>query len=287
MIPRVSIGLPVRNGANFIRQAIDSILGQTFEDLELVISDNASTDETEAICKRYVERDKRVRYVRSEANVGAARNYNRVVDLARADYFKWAAHDDLLAPAFLERCVEVLDHDHSVVLSYPRIKEIDEHGEILRVYPELKVDSTTSSGRFRQCVCVPHSQAALFGVMQIIALRKTRLVGAFSSSDRVLLGELALLGRFHEIPEFLFFKRNHPHAHWRVHRTRRARQVWYDPARAGKITFPHWRLLREHFGAVMRTPMGRCDRLLCFGQLSRWMKVYDGPLVRELLLRDG
>lgn len=287
MIPRVSIGLPVRNGANFIRQAIDSILGQTFSDFELIISDNASTDDTEQICKRYVEQDERVRYVRNETNIGGARNYNRLVDLVRGDYLKWAAHDDLLAPTFLERCVEVLDRDSSVVLCYPRIKEINEHGEVLQVYPELKVDSTRSSVRFRQCVCVPHSQAAVFGVMRMSALRNTRLFGIYSSSDRVFLGELALLGRFYEVPEFLFFKRNHPQAHWRVYPTRRARQAWYDPARPNKLTFPHWRLLREHLGAIMRTPMGRLDRLSCFGQLTRWVKLYDGPLVRDLLMRDG
>src|SRR5262245_35151443 len=121
--PRVSVGLPVYNGERFVADAIDSILSQDFEDLELIISDNASEDATEEIARAYVEKDARARYVRNEVNVGAARNYNNLVDMARGEYFKWAAHDDQCAPGFVGRCVDVLDRDESVVLVFPRAGE--------------------------------------------------------------------------------------------------------------------------------------------------------------------
>ena len=107
-MPRVSIGIPVYNGGRFIKEAIDSILAQTFEDFELILSDNASTDETEEICKEYATLDRRIRYYRNEENLGAAKNYNRVFELSNGEYFKWASHDDLCAPEYLERCIAAL-----------------------------------------------------------------------------------------------------------------------------------------------------------------------------------
>ena len=117
IIPRVTIGLPVYNGQNYLVETLESLLAQTYTDFELVISDNASTDRTEAICRQYAAGDARIRYYRNDENIGASANYNRAFELGRGEYFKWAAHDDLLAPTYLERCVEVLDANPDVVLA--------------------------------------------------------------------------------------------------------------------------------------------------------------------------
>lgn len=132
--PRLSIGLPVFNGDKFLNKAIDSLLAQTFEDFELIISDNASTDKTEEICRTYAEKDQRIRYYRNEKNIGCARNFNRVFKLSSAEYFKWAAHDDLHAPNFLMKCVEVLDQNPSVILCHSQVYIIDEYGKFLQNY---------------------------------------------------------------------------------------------------------------------------------------------------------
>jgi glycosyltransferase involved in cell wall biosynthesis len=124
---KVSIGLPVFNGENYLEAAVDSILAQTFKDFELIISDNASTDRTQEICQRYCGRDSRVRYFRSEQNHGAAWNFNRVFELASGEYFKWAAHDDMIAPDFLQKCVAVLDEDPTVVLCHSQVQFINEY----------------------------------------------------------------------------------------------------------------------------------------------------------------
>ena len=127
--PRVSVGLPVYNGERYLRLAIDSILAQTFEDFELIISDNASTDHTEEICREYAARDPRVIYIRQPRNRGGAWNFNHVVELARGEYLKWAAHDDVLAPTFLKECVAALDRLPGTVLASPRTVKIDESGK--------------------------------------------------------------------------------------------------------------------------------------------------------------
>jgi glycosyltransferase involved in cell wall biosynthesis len=119
--PKVSIGLPVYNGENFIREAIDSILGQIFCDFELIISDNASSDGTEEICRSYAGRDQRVRYYRNEENIGSSGNYTRVFLLAKGKYFKWTAHDDICKPDFIEKCIEVLDKDDSLETTSPEV----------------------------------------------------------------------------------------------------------------------------------------------------------------------
>ena len=116
--PTVSIGLPVHNGAAFLAEAIESIPAQTFTDFELVISDNASTDRTPEICRSYTAADGRIRYYRQEANIGAARNYNVVFQRSSGKYFKWAAHDDLIRPTYLARCVAALEADPEAVLCH-------------------------------------------------------------------------------------------------------------------------------------------------------------------------
>src|SRR5689334_10548773 len=106
--PKVSVGLPVYNGQRYVRHALESLRRQEFEDFEVVISDNASTDQTGEICAEYVARDARFRYFRNETNIGASPNYNRTFELARGEYFKWCAHDDVCLPGFLSKCMATM-----------------------------------------------------------------------------------------------------------------------------------------------------------------------------------
>ncbi|MCC6007831.1 MAG: glycosyltransferase [Rhodobacteraceae bacterium] len=107
--PRVSIGMPVHNGARYLRGAVESFLAQSFTDFELIISDNASTDRTEAIAREFARNDPRIRYIRQARNIGAVANFAFVLHEARGEFFQWAAHDDLYAKKFLEATVSVMD----------------------------------------------------------------------------------------------------------------------------------------------------------------------------------
>jgi glycosyltransferase involved in cell wall biosynthesis len=117
--PKVSIGMPVYNGEEFIREALDSLLAQTFTDFELIISDNASTDGTEAICREYSSNDNRIRYIRQSENKGAMPNFQIVLDESIGKYFMWAADDDFWRPSFIEKCINFLEQnqDYNIVFT--------------------------------------------------------------------------------------------------------------------------------------------------------------------------
>lgn len=118
--PRLSIGLPVYNGEEYLAESLDALLGQTYGDFELVISDNASTDGTQDICREYAARDARIRYLRQPRNIGATPNHNQVFAECRGELFKWASHDDLYGRDLLRRCVEALDARPEVILAHMR-----------------------------------------------------------------------------------------------------------------------------------------------------------------------
>ena len=116
-VPKVSIGMPVYNGEQFIRCALDSLLEQSFPDFELIISDNASTDGTEEICREYAARDQRINYVRQPLNLGAYANFKFVLDEAHGEYFMWAACDDIRSADFIELNFKFLSENQEYVAS--------------------------------------------------------------------------------------------------------------------------------------------------------------------------
>ncbi|MEO1670747.1 MAG: glycosyltransferase [Cyanobacteria bacterium J06631_2] len=299
--PLVSIGVPVYNGANFIREALDSILSQTYENFELIICDNASTDETEKICREYASKDSRIRYHRSEQNLGAAWNFNRVFELSSGKYFKWAAHDDLIAPDFLLKCVEVLERDSDMILCHCQAKVIDDRGSVLEEYKvQLKTNSPEPQERFHellhQHLCFP-----IFGLIRTSILNKIDpLMGNYSHADGILLLKFALFGRFYEIPEYLFFYRKHAQQsislfsqNFLVYNDKDAKQsvnlfpdfhayaVWFDPAKEGKILFPHWRIFGECLATVWNAPISWYERIICYLAV---IKQWNGGTI--LLLKD-
>jgi glycosyltransferase involved in cell wall biosynthesis len=272
--PRVTVGMPVFNGERFLSEALDSALAQTFGDFEIVISDNASTDATEQICRSYAARDSRVRYFRSDINRGAAWNHNRVFELARGEYFKWWSHDDLCAPEFLQECVAVLDGDPGVVLCFPRAQIIDAERQPVTehaVAAMTRIDSPRAHERFHGVICPPHWCFQVYGLARAAVLRETQLIGNYAGSDRVLLADLALQGRFHEIPRTLFFNREHVSRSIRKYSVHTA-AVWYDPSLKGKILFPYWRLLGEHAKIVERSNLRGWERIRCYAQLVPYFR---------------
>lgn len=272
--PRVSIGMPVYNGELFLKEALDSILAQTFKDFELIVSDNGSTDRTQQICRAYAAKDPRIRYYRSEQNLGAGWNFNRVVELSTGEYFKWNCHDDVCAPEFLEKCVEVLDSNPEIVLCYPKTIIIDEHGEHVEKYFDgFNLRSPKPHERFEQyhnLVRYGHGCHPFFGMIRANTLKITSLVGSFPSSDLVLLGELVLHGEFCEIPEYLFFKRDHPHRSMRAHRPFRERIAWYDPTKKGQLHLTRWKWFFEYLAAIRRVRVSWGEKARCYIQMVKW-----------------
>jgi glycosyltransferase involved in cell wall biosynthesis len=272
--PKVSIGLPVYNGEAYLKGAIDSILDQTYQDFELIICDNASTDQTGAICKHYAAKDRRIRYYRQAQNVGATANFNRTFELARGVYFKWAAHDDLLEPTYLEKCVAMLDRTPDAVLCQSLVKIVNDQGECLEEYDHTAfgTDSPRASVRFAARLR-PHDTQEVFGLIRSDALRRTTLIGYYLGGDRTLLIELALLGRFALVPEPLFLNREHPRRFKRQHRYPSSELAWFTPDKARRGRFSGWRMLRTWilYGTSLRSVHRRVEelpeRLRCYFQL--------------------
>jgi glycosyltransferase involved in cell wall biosynthesis len=129
-VPKLSIGMPVFNGAKYIHEALDSLLAQTFRDFELVISDNASTDDTQTICEKYALRDSRIRYVRQAENMGALANFKFVLDQARGEFFMFAAADDVWDSHWIETILSNIAKEENVA-GFSKLVHIDEFSKIV------------------------------------------------------------------------------------------------------------------------------------------------------------
>ena len=287
--PKVSVGVPVYNGEDFLAETLDCLLDQTFPDFELVISDNASTDRTEEICRKYAEDDPRIRYVRNGRNIGITRNFNQLFFLARGEYFKWAAHDDLVSRDYLQRCVAVLDADPSVVLVSPRVRLIDDeghplhfdkernlyvspHGETVPPIPFLSDAGYSPVPRHRFADVALHLKGGLeiayvHGLMRSEALARTTLLEPYIGSDKIMVAQLSLLGMVREIPEELFSWRIHPRHSGRKKPSLATRDL--DPNRGSVPAYPSLQQLRGYFRSITRSPLPPRDKVLCTGTLAR------------------
>jgi glycosyltransferase involved in cell wall biosynthesis len=282
--PRVSIGLPVFNGARYLKEALDSLLSQTYTDFDIIVSDNASTDDTKKICRTYQARDRRVRYYRNERNMGMAYNYRRVFELRTGEYFKWAAADDLCMPEYLRRCVEVLDADTRVVLVCARALYIDQNGGFLRkADPAWDVQSEAAYERLRHVIYIQSDadMDAWSGLARADALSKTRLIPSYPCGDKRPLGELSLLGRFVEIPEHLYMRRQHADAS----SFNTMNMQWMEDffkAKKLNMYLPTWRLYLDHFITVMRSGLPVNEKLSLVVAILRSMYWSKSLIVKEI-----
>lgn len=221
------MGLPVYNGLPYVTELIEGLLAQSFGDFELVICDNASTDGTEDVCRKYAAGDARIKYNRNPENIGLIRNYNRVFELSIAPYYKWVAADDLYEPTYLEVCFPPVRDDPGVAVSHCQTMLVDDAGEALpydaalhscvdvrngRTWLLDRDDCATRgsrSRRFRDVLMQQIMCGPIYGLIPRHLLMQTGLNKSFFGSDKLLLAELALLGRFHIAPQRLFKKRMH------------------------------------------------------------------------------
>lgn len=285
-IPRVTVGLPVYNGETFLPEALDSLLGQTYRDFELVISDNSSTDRTARICNLYSARDPRIRYIRQPRNIGLVRNHSFLVDVARGEFFMWASDDDLYGRDLLERCVEVLDRDSDVVLAHCRSVMIDRFRNIVGEFEQrVRVDAPNAPERFHSML-FDGWEDYTYGLIRTDVLRSLTPRGSYHYADRTLNTELALHGPFHIVPECLFFRREHA---GRAPLTVRSRAAILDPRRTNRFRHPVVRLYGEYLlgyvRAIRGAPLTPGERRRCYRILMRWMTGRAAPVAGRTLRR--
>jgi len=283
--PLVSIGIPVRNGQNFLRQGLESIVAQTMTDFEVVICDNASSDSTPAICQEFAQRDPRVKYFLNERNLGPAGNHNRCFEKSSGKYFRWQAHDDLLHPQYLEKVVNVMEGDATIANCHSWTKRIHEDGSHHSDYKfVIGTDAQDLPTRFSRLINVRHRdhlEYEIFGLWRREQMATTRLQSACAHGDRVHLVRMILFGRFYEVPELLFIAREHSGQSLALS-TRRSRFLnflgtgpippaeWWNPALKDRATFPEWNLLKEYWNMLDEVPISARDHAACRRIVAHW-----------------
>lgn len=275
---RVSVGLPVYNAAAYLEQALESLMAQTHGDLDIVISDNGSTDSTADMCRRYADRDRRIRFFGHPANRGAAFNHNFVLKMASAPYFRWFAYDDLLDPRCIEACADSLDASPELILVWPQTLVIDGSGEVTSHYrSDLPFDNASPSSRLRSLLgrrtdeTLLHMCYPMYGLMRREILLETHLLGATPSADTILLVELALRGPWRQLSERLFYNRRHAESSM-INTTAEEVAAYLDPKAGSVFPMTQTRLALGYLKAVLTTPLPAVQRAYCLGVVAQWLR---------------
>ncbi len=213
--PRVAIGMTLYNNARHLREAVDSLLAQTYSDFHLILLDDASTDETEVVAREYERRDSRVKYFRHASRCAMVATWRDVVAIAvrecpSAQYFAWASDHDRWHPEWLERLIAELDGDRDAVLAYPITRRMTQEGVDLDKGPRLFDTAECQDRRTRWTHMCHHGIGAgdmVYGLMRLDALTRAGVFRPVLRPDRLLVAELALYGRFRQVPEVLWFRR--------------------------------------------------------------------------------
>lgn len=284
----VSVGVPVFNGANFLKAALDSLVSQTFADLEIVIADNASTDATEQIGRAAAASDSRVTYHRHTENIGAAANFNFTLERASGEFFMWSPHDDLRHPQFVERAVQAYGSNPGAAAVFSRSASIDlsgnQRGAMQRPDELLATDPAT---RFRATINCRHPGVIIFGLVRSDLMRRVDGQRTYPGGDRVLAAELAVNGGFIELEEVMFFNRDHPDRYVQLKNRlgdegRRQQEGWWVPARARQVTFPGWRRLDGYLRAIRRAPLNSQEKRRCYLALLGAATDQKGAMLRAM-----
>ena len=275
---RVGIGLPVFNGEKFLEESIRSIVEQTFEDFELVIGDNASTDATEEICRSF-ERDPRVTYVRRERNLGATPNYNDLMSRLEAPLVRWQACDDAIAPEYLGACVAMLDEDQGASMAHAHARVIDgTGGDIGGWDQESALEADAPVDRWEAMAVAPDWHS-IFGLVRREVLDAVGLFPIYPGSDRWVLGGWLLHGHVRLVEEPLFIWRDHAETFRRT-----ANQSKSDAENWWSTDLKSWPLRTTVLGCrhgrrvIGTSPLNRKERKACRRLLHRQVA---SPAVRK------
>lgn len=274
-MPKVTIGIPVFNGERFVERAVRCFLEQDFDDLEVIVSDNASTDATLEICKNIAAGDPRLIVLTSEQNRGAAPNFNRLVDVAKGSYFKWAAHDDWCSQDFISATVACLDANPEAILSYAPMGVEDDSGNIFRWKDQILpgLESEDPRRRYREMLWhLEDPTQLIFGLMRTDVLRRTGCIPNTPEPDRVLLNELALHGPILRVkgPTFAHYGPEGHMQHYADERTpmKRRSWVWLHADNASRPKWATYRILQAGLANLARAShLGRFQRFFLTKEL--------------------
>lgn len=285
--PLAAAGIPVFQGQNFLDDTLHHLREQTYGNLEILVCDNASTDDTVTIAKEHAAADARVKVKVNETNLGAAENYNTVFRESNGKYFAWNAHDDYSSPDYFEAAVAALEANPHCAVAIPRSFRIDVDGaklEEFEIPPDLFSDKPHV--RFRTAA---HANPAtvVFGVFRRSIIEGRPPHGHFSGSDRNFVADILLQGPPVMAGDAEFYLREHPGRsvrtyHRRGNRYSHGRDAWFDPQRTGRIVFPAWRRLGRYVLSVSRTRLGPAESARCYLAVFSIMGQENFRLTKQL-----
>jgi glycosyltransferase involved in cell wall biosynthesis len=281
--PLVTVAIPAYNSAKYLAQSIESLLAQTYGNFVMVICDNASTDTTPDICKRYAQADARVRYFRNPVNIGMTGNFNRGFELTQTKYIKWSTADDYWAPDMLADAVAVMEADDSIALCYPKAVIVNAEGvEQDKFDDQLHLMQDDPAERFLGVVKNIRLVNHHLGLLRTDAVRRTRLFGKHVGADHGFVAAMSLYGKFYNVPKYQFYRRFHmDSSSWKrgdeAHEARR-----FYAANVGKIPFTTWRFHWAYIDEVLRSPIAAGRKLKLLGYLARQMNWDRSALLRDI-----
>lgn len=273
-MPSLSIGLPVYNGENYLSQAIESLLAQTFTDFELIISDNASNDATQSICEAFAAQDSRIRYFRTDTNHGASWNHSFVIQQASAPLFKLAAHDDVCAPEHLAVCVAALNDNPHAKLAYTQTLMMHGDSSSMTYYQDdVELESPNVAIRYGDLIHAAPPAFPIFGVVRTAALRSIPGFDAYKASDRVVLIRLAMMTPFIFIQQPLFQYRWHDNNASNLMHSGSGFYTWWNPRKGLGRVYPESRLMWEHLRSIFIMPLSWRERIACLKEWRHWVRL--------------
>ena len=222
--PLVTIGIPVFNGEKFLKRRLDSILDQTYKNFEVIISDNASIDNTSKICQNIIKKEKNIHYHLQKKNIGYVNNFNYLIKNASGEYFVIAAVDDIWEPTFLEKNVNILQSNNNIVGSIGKVEYFGRSKikhkssgsiQVLKKIARkqnvniLEKHVQSTSGGFNQKIdeYLRFNQGSfVYGLFRTNAVQKNIIPGPLAAWDLAFILNILKFGDLHVIDEILFHK---------------------------------------------------------------------------------
>jgi glycosyltransferase involved in cell wall biosynthesis len=207
--PLVSIGVPIYNDEKWLRNSLDHLLAQDYKNIEIIIADDVSSDNSSVICREYAAKDQRVKFFQNKFNLGAVRNHEHVFELSSGDYFAWGSGHYYFHHSFISKCLEILESDESVILCCSQTQYIDVNDSVIRETKEnLNTRGLPFIERFKKILYGSLTTPSIFyGFYRSNILAKSQLSRKTIAGDLIFLTEIALLGVIAQIDEVLFYRK--------------------------------------------------------------------------------
>ncbi|MBN1130979.1 MAG: glycosyltransferase family 2 protein [Chitinispirillaceae bacterium] len=285
---KVTVGIPLFNGEQHgLEKNLASILEQDYENIEVIISDNASTDRTGELCLAAAARDPRIRYYRHERNLGLVKNAWRLIHLCTTPYFKFAEHGDFHKPSYISACMKRLLEDESIVLCYPRTQAIHENGESEIADDHVEAMSDSPVERYLHVISELRYCNAGYGIYRTPVLREIKVANEeCRGNDVAMLAEIALKGKIAQIEDVLYVTRRDKK--WSQGIEQQIASVYRmlgsnDPRRG--ITFPFCRMIEEHLEIVRFSKLNESEKVFLYRQTLAILGKAYYPRMRDEIKR--